>query len=298
MIHYQNFIHPEDNAARQQLEAIPGFQTVAKYFMELGLEKMLHGLFMAEKIRLSSNKLPRLYGKLPPICEKFNIAEPEFYLEMNPVPNAFTTGDKQTFLVITSGLLDVCDDDELTAVLAHECGHILCRHVFYRTVANCFVLAADALGLVGKLAMPIEYALNYWTRRSELSADRASLVYTGRISPVVNALLRLTGGPKKLTGEINVDEYAKQAAHYYELCQSNTWNNLLQNIAILNRDHPFSAVRVSELTNWGNSEEFRSLLQAMETHPGMKKCTCGRYNDLKNKFCRFCGKKFKGEANE
>ena len=290
-VNYQDFIHPEDDAARRQMEALPGFQTVAKYFMELGLEKMLDGLYMAEKLRLSPTQIPALYNRLPPICHKFDIPEPEFYLEMNPIPNAYTTGDKQTFLVVTSGLLDICRDDELTAVIAHECGHILCRHVFYRTVANCFIFAVDALGLVGKLAKPIEYALNYWSRRSELSADRAALVYTEQLEPMTNALLRLTGGPRKLTGEINIEEYAAQASYYQDLCQISTWHNLLQNAAVLNRDHPFSAVRVNELLKWWHSEEFQHLLKAMRQCRDMKRCGhCGRYNDRDNKFCRYCGK--------
>ena len=293
MVKYQDFIHPEDDAARQQMEAIPGFQTVAKYFMELGVEKMLHGLFMAEKIRLSPTQLPELYKKLPPICEKFNIREPEFYLEMDPAPNAYTTGDKQTFLVITSGLLDSCNDEELTAVIAHECGHILCRHVFYRTVANFFVFAASALGLVGKLAAPIEFALNYWSRRSELSADRASLVYTGEHLSMVNALLRLTGGPEHLTGKINIQEYAEQAKHYYELRENSMWHKFLQGVAILDKDHPFSAVRVNELMKWSASEDFQRLRKIMQEYDDMKECSfCSRYNEKENKFCRYCGKAF------
>ena len=295
MIKYQDFIHPEDDAARQQMEAIPGFQAVAKYFIELGVEKMLHGLFMAEKIRLSPTQIPDIYKKLPPICEKFNISEPEFYLEMNPVPNAYTTGDKQTFLVITSGLLDSCNDDELTAVIAHECGHILCRHVFYRTVANFFVLAVDALGFVGNLAAPIEFSLNYWARRSELSADRAALVYSGEHLSMTNALLRLTGGPKHLTGEINIQEYSEQAKHYYELRENSMWHKLLQGVAILNRDHPFSAVRINELIKWSNSKDFHILRKAMQEYDDMQKCSsCGRYNEKNNKFCRYCGKTLKG----
>lgn len=296
MVKYQDFIHPEDNAARQQLEAIPGFQAVAKYFIELGVEKMLHGLFMAEKIRLSPTQIPDVYKKLPPICSKFNINEPEFYLEMNPVPNAYTTGDKQTFIVLTSGLLDSCNDEELTAVIAHECGHILCRHVFYRTVASFFVLAVDALGLVGKLVTPIEYSLNYWCRRSELSADRAATVYAGGHLAMTNALLRLTGGPEYLTGKINLQEYAEQAKHYYELRENSVWHKILQGAAILNRTHPFSAVRVNELIKWSESENFQTLRQAMLEHDNMKKCPfCERYNEKTNKFCRYCGKIIKGE---
>lgn len=291
MIRYQDFIHPEDAAARQEVEAIPGFQTVTKYFMELGLEKMLHGLYMAEKIRLSPTQIPDIYEKLPPICERFNIPEPEFYLEMNPMPNAYTTGDTQTFLVVTSGLLETCNSDEVTAVIAHECGHILCRHVFYRTVASFFVMAINALGLVGKLAVPIEFSLKYWSRRSELSADRAALVYTGEHLPMTNALLRLTGGPESLTGKINIQEYAEQAQHYYDLRDNSKWHKLLQGLAILNQDHPFSAVRINELMKWSKSNDFQLLREAVLRCEIQTQCSsCGRYNEKKNKFCRYCGK--------
>lgn len=132
----KDFIHPEDEAARRNLEAIPGFSSILKSFLRMGVEQLLHGLNMANKIRLSEAQLPDLYKRLPPICAKLGITEPEFYLEMNPVPNAYTFGDTRIFLTVTSGLLEYLDDDEIEAVIAHECGHIACRHVLYHTMAR------------------------------------------------------------------------------------------------------------------------------------------------------------------
>lgn len=289
-INYREFIHPEDEAARRQLEAVPGFETVTQYFMNLGVEKFFHGLFMAEKIRLSPTQLPELYNELPPVCQKFGIREPEFYLEMNPAPNAYTVGDKQTFLVITSGLLAHVKGEELTAVIAHECGHILCRHVFYSSMAGLMVYAADALGLIGNLAKPVELALNYWMRRSELSADRAEIVYLGKSGPAVNTLIRLSGGPYDITGKVNVEEYASQAQYYQDLRDHSKWHKLLQNVAILERNHPFSAVRVQELLMWEKSEQYQRLRAALENHAASNVCSkCGREIAVGSKFCRFCG---------
>lgn len=87
MIKPAEFMHPEDAAALRQLESIPGFPAVAKKVLELGYEKLMYGLNMASTIRLSPTQLPELYKHLPPICEKLGIKEPEFYLEMNPMPN-------------------------------------------------------------------------------------------------------------------------------------------------------------------------------------------------------------------
>jgi hypothetical protein len=73
MINYQDFIHPEDETARRNMEAIPGFAAVVKAFLKLGMEQYYHGVNMGSKIRLSEKQLPDLYLKLPPICPKLNI---------------------------------------------------------------------------------------------------------------------------------------------------------------------------------------------------------------------------------
>ena len=52
MVTCQDFIHPGEEQARRQMEALPGFQAVPECFLESGPGKMIHGFFMAEKIRM------------------------------------------------------------------------------------------------------------------------------------------------------------------------------------------------------------------------------------------------------
>ena len=70
MIKATDFIHPEDAAALRQLESIPGFPTLVKKLMSMGLEQLQYGVNMASAIRLSPSQLPKLYNRLPPICKK------------------------------------------------------------------------------------------------------------------------------------------------------------------------------------------------------------------------------------
>ena len=144
MITSAEFIHPEDAAALQQMENIPGFPTLVKKILSLGYEQLQYGVNMASNIRLSETQLPKIYHHLPPICEKLGIEEPEFYLQMNPMPNAYTFGDSKIFITVTSGLVEMMDDEELDAVLAHECGHILCHHVLYNSVARLLLSGASS----------------------------------------------------------------------------------------------------------------------------------------------------------
>ncbi|GHT28818.1 hypothetical protein AGMMS49574_03890 [Bacteroidia bacterium] len=291
MLNPKNFIHPEDEAALRNLEAIPGLSTVVKSFLKLGYEKMYYGMNMASKIRLSPTQLPDIYNRLPPVCRKLSITEPEFYLEMNPMPNAYTFGDTQIFISVTSGLLEYLDDKEIDSVIAHECGHIACRHVLYHTIASMIMKGADSFGLIGSFIKPLEYAFLYWQRKSELSADRAAALVMG-VDEVVGTQVRLAGGSRTITADINLEEWAQQADRYEEIRNGDTWNKMLQTMAVMENSHPFAAVRVREILRWGASEQYKLLQQAMADVNSDKICPICRQTVSPDwAFCRHCGAK-------
>lgn len=291
MINASDFIHPEDAAALRQLESIPGFPALVKKILSLGFEELQYGLNMATAIRLSPTQLPNLYNHLPPICKKLGIQEPEFYLQMNPMPNAFTFGDTRIFITITSGLVEMMEGEELDAVIAHECGHIVCHHVLYHSIAQIIFSGAASLGLLGHLAMPIQLALLYWSRKSELSCDRCGSVIT---SPevITRVMARLSGGPRSITQEINFEEWARQADKYDEIKNENLWNKSLQIYAIAKEDHPFAAVRVREILKWGQSPQYQNLMENIKWEAYSRKCpNCGLLVHDDWAYCKYCGTK-------
>lgn len=289
MIKPSEFIHPEDAAALRQLENIPGFPALVKKILALGLEQMQYGVNMASAIRLSPTQLPELYNHLPPICEKLGIAEPEFYLQMDPMPNAWTFGDTKVYITITSGLVEMMDSNELDAIIAHECGHILCRHVLYHSIAQYILSGADSLGVLGSLTIPVQYAILYWYRKSELSCDRCGSVIT---SPeiVARSMARFAGGPKEITSKINMQEWAMQADKYDEIRNDGLWNKALQLYVTMGLDHPFNAVRVREILKWGESAQYRNLMQNLKAEKSGRRChKCGKPVSPDWKFCKYCG---------
>lgn len=285
-----DFIHPEDAAAIRQMESIPGFAAFIKRVLALGIETLQYGLNMASAIRLSEKQLPDIYRHLPPICQRMGIPEPEFYLQMDPVPNAWTMGDTRIYITVTSALVEMMSDEELDAILAHECGHIMCRHVLYHTVAQWISQGIASLGILGKLAIPIEFAMLYWYRKSELSADRAASIIT---SPevVASTMARLSGGPNSITSQIDLREWAQQAEEYDRIQNSGMWNKALQLSVIAGQSHPFSAVRVREILKWGESEQYNMIKNGNFTidAPGNVCPACGNGIDPGWKFCRNCG---------
>ncbi len=291
MIKASEFIHPEDAAALRQLESIPGVPTLLKKIFHIGLEQLQYGMNMASAIRLSKTQLPQIYNHLPPICEKLGIAEPEFYLQMDPNPNAWTFGDTRIFITVTSGLVEMLSDEELDAVIAHECGHVVCRHVLYHSLATYLMQGADSLGILGDLAAPVKLALLYWERKGELSCDRCGSIITNP-AVVASSMARLAGGPKSMTQNINMEEWAKQADRYEEIRTDGTWNKALQAYAIMWQNHPFGAVRVREILKWGQSPQYKSLMQNLKAEESGKKChKCGKAVCTDWAYCKHCGAK-------
>lgn len=287
-----DFIHPEDVAALRQLESIPGFTAFTKKLMSISIEQQLYGVNLASSIRLSEKQLPHIYRHLPPICERMGIAEPEFYLKMSPIPNAWTLGDTRIYITVTSALLEMMNDEELDAILAHECGHILCRHNLYHTMVYWIRDRFEQQGLLKekRVKSAVEIALLYWRRKSELSADRAASIVTSP-EAVVSTMARLSGGPQSITSQIDFREWAAQANEYEKLKNSGMWNKALQFSAIAEMSHPFAAVRVREVLKWSESEQYKMIMKGLHQLKAPKGVCphCGSAVEKEWKFCRTCG---------
>lgn len=285
-----DYYHPKDKQTLDNLQRIPGFTPALKAFMKIFDEKMIHGLDMANKIRLGPGQLEEIYRLLPPICEILGIEEPELYLEMNPIPNAYTVGDTRIAVSITSGLVETMQEPELRAVLVHECGHIACRHCLYHSMASYILkTGGDFLGL-GALTYPLRLAFFQWQRCSELTCDRAAAICMRGAEPVMKTMVRLAGGKASITDRVNLQLYMTQAADYEALMSSSTWEKALQFLALAENSHPFLSVRASEVSQWCQSEAFQQILAYMDGADNDRTCgKCGAKISPSWKYCRQCG---------
>jgi len=73
----------------------------------------------------------KLYAMLRRICERSRMAVPKLMIANIPIPNAFAYGSPLTGrrVAVTRELLNVLEDEEVEAVLAHEVGHLKHRDV-------------------------------------------------------------------------------------------------------------------------------------------------------------------------
>ena len=252
-------IHPEDAKALNALKSIPALPKLMEKVFQYGYDELAWSENVTTNLRLSEKQMPEVYRRLPPICERLGIPVPELYLQMSPVPNSWTSGHKKVYIVITLGLVRKLNGDELDAVLAHECGHILCQHVLYQTLANAIftfgdLLADSFVGLIGNAAMkPIKQALLMWSRASELSADRVACIFTPALT-LSKVLARLDMIPKYLIDTMDFDAWASQGSDYEALRDGTAWNKVIHWMADSDADHPYSPVRAYEAMRWEKTD--------------------------------------------
>ena len=123
-------------------------------------------------------------------------------------------GRDKPFIVITTGMVNLYDPEELRWVIGHELGHILSGHAVYRTMLLC------CSGWPSRIAcLPIALALTAiiwgleeWFRKSEVSCDRAGLLAGQDVDAARRALMKLAGGAQ--LSELNPDAFREQAREY------------------------------------------------------------------------------------
>ena len=146
-----------------------------QYFLSSSIAVAMTG---AKEIQKSD--CPRLYRVVENLSITTGLPMPKVYIINDPAPNAFATGrDPKTAIVAaTTGLLDIMDDKELTAVMAHEMSHV--KNYDIRVSMIVFGLVC----VVGVLADLASRMLWYGSRRRD--EERSPV---GAVLMVVTAVL-------------------------------------------------------------------------------------------------------------
>jgi heat shock protein HtpX len=218
---------------------------------------------------VSEQEQPRLYAIVRELATQANMPMPRIYISPSPQPNAFATGrnENRAAVAVTEGLLQILDEGELRAVLAHELAHVKNKDILIGSVA-----AAIAMGItfiarmamwgamfgggrddeggnpIGLLAMAIlapvaAFLLQAAVSRSrEFEADRSGARLLGYGEPLARALEKIHAGAK----QVPMNVHPAQATMYIV----NPLTGRKVNFAGLFSTHPPVEERVARLRSW------------------------------------------------
>ncbi|HEY9692703.1 MAG TPA: M48 family metallopeptidase [Oculatellaceae cyanobacterium] len=266
------FRHPLDKEAEKALRNLPGFDVVARKFVEFVYEKPQFVFLMGNSIQVGPRQYPTIYHIFRECVRDLDIyPQPALFVAQNPLVNAQAIGQEQPCVILNSALLDLLDESEIRSVLAHELGHIKCGHTTLIQMARWLMEAAF---FIGDLTFGIGNIFNRglilafyeWLRKAELSADRAALLVMDDVNPVMHSMMKMAGGSVRYAKECSLDEFKSQAQKYQELDEDSLnqiykfllYNNISQGVFTT---HPFTVERIRHLQEWANSEEYRQIRQ-------------------------------------
>ncbi len=173
-------------------------------------KRLTQSEILGTAVKVSDRQFPELHQITAECAERLHIPAPDVYVVPNVgALNASTFGtNEDSFIALNGVLVDHLSDEELRFVIGHECGHIQNNHVVYMTALYYLMYSANLF--VRWIVTPAVMALQSWTRRAEITCDRAGLICCGDLTAASSALARLALGSARLAESLDMEEYLKQ----------------------------------------------------------------------------------------
>ncbi len=230
-------------------------------------DRIILRMYGAQELR--ETEAPWLVSAVRELTLRSNLPMPKLYIIPEDAPNAFATGrnPNHAAVAVTQGLIGRLDREEVTAVIAHELGHIKNRDTLIMTLAATI---AGALSMLANMAM---WGAIFGAGRSSEDEEQGSHPLAGLlgvlIAPIAAALIqmaisrsrefladvagaRLTGNPMALASALRRIEYWSQKSPMQSgspatahLCIVNPFSG--GGMARLFSTHPPTEVRIARL---------------------------------------------------
>lgn len=154
-----------------------------------------YSYFNSDKLALRSMKAqpvsraqaPEMYTIVEELSGKMGIPMPAMYVSPTSAPNAFATGRSPDHAAVccTSGILEILDQRELRAVLAHELAHVGNRDILISSVAATI---ATIITFAAQLA---QFAMIFGGGRDERDGNVVGELAFAFLGPVAAGVIQM-----------------------------------------------------------------------------------------------------------
>ncbi|MDR0467256.1 MAG: zinc metalloprotease HtpX [Campylobacteraceae bacterium] len=237
-----------------------GIAIAMNFFSYFFSDKLVLKQYKAIEVNRQNAK--GFYEIVERLAIKANIPMPKVYIIPEQLPNAFATGrnPKNAAVAATQGLLNLMNENEVEAVMAHELSHV--RHydiltgTIAATIAGAIALIAkggamfgskDNKGnalilLVAAVVLPVVASIIQMTisRNREYMADEGAARITGHPEWLQNALRKL----ENYSRQGAVQRADQQSAHMFIV---NPLAGKKMNFSSLFSTHPTTSDRIARL---------------------------------------------------
>ena len=237
-----------------------GGMLLVQYFLS---DKMVLASMGAHEV--TPAQAPDLHGMIGRLARQMDLPMPKVAIMETAMLNAFATGrnPKNSVVVVTTGIMNRLNAEELEAVIGHELSHVKNRDVQVITIASFFSTIAsfivqwgfylsprrdDRNGgsfAIAYLASIVTWALSFLliralSRYRELAADRGAAYITGAPSHLMSALQKISGSMARIPQE---DLRRVQGANAFFICPALSGESVMN----LFSTHPKLETRIAQL---------------------------------------------------
>lgn len=252
--------HPADRGALVALRELRGFDVVLRKLSSLFSERELRLVFLGSAIRVDRHQYAKVHQAYLQVASVLDVPEPPaLYVSRNPDLGGLTIGIDKPIVSITSGAVQMLDEDELKFLLAHELGHAQSGHALYRTMLNWILRLTSGLSWLPMGAVGLRLilaALYEWQRKSELSADRAGMLAVQNPAVGTRVLARIAGGGD--LSQVDITAFLSQARDFET--GGDLRDSFLKLMLLEQRSHDFPVERAAALDHWVSEGEYRDIL--------------------------------------
>lgn len=242
---------------------------------------------------------PKMVEMIRKICEAEKIKIPKIGMIPDDNPNAFTygSGPWNARIIITHGIIKFLSDDEQSAVVAHELGHIANRDFIVMTIASTLLQilyevyyytnkqkSGDSdkkgkLAIIGMVAFVFywigSYILLYLSRVREYAADAFSAKYTDA-NFLADALIKIAMGILSVEGDARLvkstryigiagDAVSKQLGLVYKNCEKSGSFELLARSLLFDLKSPWAFLAELSSTHPLSGKRIGALMKQTST---------------------------------
>ena len=167
---------------------VMGLATAYAVFQYFAASRLATAMTGAKKIEKKDN--PRLYNTVENLTLSAGLPMPEVYIIEDKAPNAFASGrDPEHALVCaTTGLLDIMDDKELTAVMAHEVSHVKNYDIRVSTIVFGLVCM---VGFIADIGWRIAWRSNRRSSEDSSPVSMIILLVTMVVAPIAASIAQM-----------------------------------------------------------------------------------------------------------
>ena len=218
----EDYQHESDKAAFLSLEKVKAFDKAVDWVIKNTIEEVTNVQQTGSSICVNKDATPELFNLVNDVAATVDVSNvPQVYTRWGYDIYITTDGDKHPKMIVNTGTVDLLTPAEQRFMIGHE--------------------------------------LFYWSRMTDLTADRVGLLACQDINVALRTMIKLAGAPESLYDNLNIEAFIEQAESF-NISKMGVMNKIVEKISVMDNAAPWMVRRASELLKWYKSGDYQNIL--------------------------------------